>query len=192
MSLDKGFQVEVSKTVIRQAKRGDIAAFEHIYLVYADACYSLANRICGQSSMAEDIVQESFIKMMQKIKHYRAEGLFAGWLSRIVTHETIDRIKGNSKVHWLGEDNLEFEESNDLFSYNWLEACSDLDNLISHLSATARAVFLLHEVEGLSHKEIATLFDKTESFSKVTLSRAYATLKSVASAIQQENQDAFK
>jgi len=186
MSQDKGFQLEVSKDIIRRAKRGDMEAFEQIYVAYVDASYSLALRICGQPAMAEDIVQESFIKMMHKIDSYRAEGLFAGWLSRIVTHETIDRIKGNTKVHLLGEEGFENEESTDLFSYNWLDACNDLDNLISNLSTTARAVFLLHEIEGFNHKEIAALFDKTESFSKVTLSRAYATLKAVAIATQQE------
>ena len=192
MSQHKGFQVEVSKEVIRRAKRGEVDAFEQIYLTYFTASHALAMRICGQTAMAEDIVQESFIKMMHNIQKYRGDGLFAGWLSRIVTQKTINRIKGNAKVHLVGDEVLDNKESKDLFSYNWLDACSDIEALLENLSAVSRAVFLLHEVEGFNHKEIAELFDKTESFSKVTLSRAYAKLRKVVTMPQKESESAFK
>jgi RNA polymerase sigma-70 factor (ECF subfamily) len=76
-----------------------------------------------------------------------------------------------------------------LFNYNWLESCRDIESLTCQLSNTNRAVLLLHEVEGYSHKEIAKLFDKSESFSKVALSRAYAALRQIVA--KQEPIDAF-
>ena len=81
-------------------------------------------------------------------------------------------------------------ESNDLFDLNWLEACSDLTYLLNQLSVTSRTVVLLHEVEGYNHKEISQFYQKSESFSKVTLSRAYAQLKMLA--LDKENNSAFK
>jgi len=192
MSKNKGFQQEISTELIRQAQRKDMNAFEQIYVTYADACYGLALRICGQPAVAEDIVQESFMKLMNRIDTYRADGLFAGWLSKIVTYETINRLKANNKVYSLTEEQMLAEEAVDLFDCNWLEACLDLDSLLDNLSATARAVFILHEVEGFNHKEIADFFFRTESFSKVTLSRAYKLLRDVVATAEQESKYALK
>ncbi len=117
---------------------------------------------------------------MAGIGSYRNKGSFPGWIRRIVANETINRIKSESRLKLVTEETNFEPESENLFDHNWLSACRDLDNLLSHLSVTARAVLLLHEVEGYSHFEIAQLYEKSESFSKVTLSRAYNKLRQVA------------
>ena len=192
MTTKTGFAQEVPQELIRLAKDGDYDAFEQIYKIYADASYNLALRYCGQSATAQDVVHEAFIKLINRIDSYRGDGSFAGWLRRIVTHEAINRIRANSRIHLVGEDELVTSESPNLFDQNWLEACRDLDKLTGQLSETARAVLYLHEVEGYSHKEIADLFDKSESFSKVTLSRAYSALKKMVESAQLEQHNAFK
>jgi RNA polymerase sigma-70 factor (ECF subfamily) len=174
-----GFQQQLPNEVIRQAQAGDMLAFETIYNTYANACYSLALRISGNAALAQDIVQEVFIKIINKISSFRNEGYFAGWVRRIVANETINRIKSETRLHLVGEEEALNCPSGDLFEQDWLSACRDLDTLVTKLSATSRAVLLLHEVEGYSHKEIAELYGKSESFSKVTLSRAYASLKKI-------------
>lgn len=190
MTLATGFQQQIPQKVICKAQAGDMQALESIYQTYADACYNLAIRICNNPMLAQDVVQEVFIKVMQRISSFRNQGSFAGWLRRIVAHETINRIKSESRLHLVTENEIRNIESNDLFDLNWFSACRDLDGMLKHLSVTARAVLWLHEVEGYNHKEIASLYDKSESFSKVTLSRAYANLKKLA--LKQEQKNAFK
>ncbi|TQV86551.1 RNA polymerase sigma factor [Aliikangiella coralliicola] len=191
MTTKIGFQQELPEEVVEQAKRGDMKAFEQIYRTYANACYSVALRICDQTTMAQDVMQESFVKVMRRIESFRGDGRFASWLKQIVIHETINRIRSNNRIHLVGEDELLKSESKDLFNQSWLDVCRDLDSFLSRLSTTARAVLLLHEVEGYSHREIANLFGKSESFSKITLFRAYAALKQLAEK-QQERQNALK
>jgi RNA polymerase sigma-70 factor (ECF subfamily) len=181
MPIDKGFSIEISHEVIRQAKEDNLDAFEEIYNTYSKACYLLAWRVCGQEAMAQDIVHDVFIKVMHKIKDFRSDGYFVGWIRQIVVRETINRVKSESRLHLITNEELCNEKCTDLFNYNWLESYRDIESLTCHLSATSKAVLLLHEVEGYNHKEIANFFDKSESFSKVTLSRAYAVLKKIVS-----------
>lgn len=186
----KGFQQVISRDVIQLAQTGDMLAFEQIYLMYADASYNLALRITDNQALAQDIVQEAFIKIMNKVADFRHEGSFAGWLRRIVVYETINRIKHENKLYLVTENECVETESNDLFDYEWLNACMDLNVFLTQLTMTSRTVLLLHEVEGYKHKEIASLYGKSESFSKITLSRAYASLRNIA--LKQEQQHAFK
>lgn len=185
-----GFQQQISQDLIRQAQTGDMLAFERIYQTYADACYTLALRISGNRTLAQDVVQEVFIKVINKIKDYRNEGHFAGWLRRIAANETINRLRSETRLHLVGEDQVENYPANNLFEIEWLNACRDLSGLLSKLNTTSRAVLLLHEVEGYSHKEIAKMYNKSESFSKITLSRAYARLR--GSVLKQEQKNALK
>jgi RNA polymerase sigma factor (sigma-70 family) len=171
------FSVEIPNEIIEQAKSGSSDAFEQIYRTYSKSCYLLAWRILGNKTLAQDIVHDVFIKVMNKIHTFQANGYFAGWLRKIVVRESINRIKVEAKIHLISDDDLHNIECTDLFNNNWLSSCHDLEALTCHLSTTSRAVLFLHEVEGYNHKEIALLFNKSESFSKVTLSRAYRTLK---------------
>lgn len=190
MTIATGFQQQVTKELIKQAQTGDMLAFEKIYKTYASACFQLAFRISGNKILAQDIIQEVFIKVINKITDYRDEGNFAGWIRRITSNETINRIKSENRLHLVGEELSETYPSNDLFDHDWLSACRDLERLLSQLSTTSRAVLLLHEVEGYKHKEIAQIFEKSESFSKATLSRAYASLRKII--LKQEQKNAFK
>ena len=174
------------------AKKGDMDAFEQIYRTYSSASYSLSYRICGQKTMTEDSVHEAFIKIMKNINQFKNEGSFAGWCRRIVTFETINRVKQASRLSLLGNEVLENTSNSDLFDHNWLENRIDFEMLIQQLSPLFRAVFTLHEIEGYSHKEIAKLFSKSVSFSKVRLSRTYMNLKQLALSAKQEQPDAPK
>ena len=186
----KGFQQAVSPSVIRLAQIGDMSAFEEIYQQYSDASYNLALRITDNEALAQDIVQEVFIKVMNKVTDFKHQGSFAGWLRRIVVYETINRVKSESKTYLVTENEYVETESNDLFNFEWLSACIDLNVLLKQLTITSRTVLLLHEIEGFKHKEIADLYGKSESFSKITLSRAYASLRKTA--LIQEQRHAFK
>lgn len=185
MSQRLGFNQVISTDVIEKAKQGDVQAFEQLYRLLSNACYVVAFRMCGHHLTAEDIVHEAFIKIMKNIGSYQSQGSFSGWCRRIVMHETINRVKAITRLQVV--DKFEDHEvENELFTQNWLNDSIDLAKLTEHLKPIQRAVFFLHEVEGYSHKEIADFFDKSESFSKVTLSRSYQVLKSAALSCEQE------
>lgn len=190
MSSYQGFQQELSRQLIQQAQKGDMKALEQIYNTYGDTCYNLALRICGQPTMAQDILQDTFLKIINKISSYRADGSFAGWIRQIVARETIDHIRKNNRFQLVGEQDFIFEDSPDVLSGHWIDICRDLEHLTSKLSVKARAVLFLHEVEGYNHAEIGRLFNKSESFSKVTLKRAFATLRAIT--LKQETENAPK
>lgn len=185
-----GFQKQLPQAVIDKAINGDMVALEMVYLTYADACFSLAFRISQDQALAQDIVQEAFIKVINKIGNFKNEGSFAGWIRRLVVNETINRVKSQSILRLVVQDEVEEPASKDLFDFNWLITCQDLEELLKNLSTESRAVLLLHEVEGYTHKEIAGLYGKSESYSKVTLSRAYKNLQKQVK--EQEKYNAFK
>lgn len=185
-----GFQQVLPVEVIKLAQQGDVDSFETIYKTYFSACYRTVYRICNNQVVAQDIVQEIFIKVLKSVSQYQFKGSFSGWLKRIAICAAIDHINSHNKISLVPDQEHGLLESNDLFDLNWLEACSDLTYLLNQLSVTSRTVVLLHEVEGYNHKEISQFYQKSESFSKVTLSRAYAQLKMLA--LDKENNSAFK
>jgi len=176
----KGFHQDLPKEVITQAQSGSPIALQSIYQTYGEACYNLAVRICGNKYLSQDIVQESFITIINKISQFNHSGSFAGWVRRITANETINRIRAETKLYLVDDFKTESLESNDLFGIEWLNANLDLNILLNQLSTTQRAVLILHELDGFTHKEIAKMFDNSESFSKTTLSRAYSHLKELA------------
>lgn len=173
----KGFSKQLPDKVVIKAKKGDRIALELVYQTYVDASYTLAFRMCQNQSLAQDITQESFIKVINNICTFEQKGSFAGWIRKIVVREALNRMKADRNVNWESDWDIDELQCDDLFTYDWLSACVDLENLLANLSVTARTVLLLHEVEGLTHKEIAEIYGKSESFSKTTLNRAYKHLK---------------
>jgi len=180
MSTNKGFNLQLSKEVITQAQSGDHLALQTIYETYGEACYNLAFRICGNKLLSQDIVQESFILLINKINQFNHIGSFSGWVRKITANETINRIRSETKLYLIDDYETESIASTDLFGIAWLDASLDLNKLLNQLTNTQRAVLILHELDGFTHKEIALMFSKSESFSKTNLSRAYIQLKELA------------
>jgi RNA polymerase sigma factor (sigma-70 family) len=178
MSEYKGFGQQIEISLIAKAQAGDVSSMEAIYKAYAKPCYLLAIRITSNPSASQDIVHEVFLKVIKKITQFKASGNFAGWIRQITANESIDYLKRNSRIQEQSELDETLEASSQ-FETQWWDTIKDLDKLTSKLSDSARAVLFLHELEGFSHKEIAALFGKTESFSKQSLSRAFSQLKNM-------------
>jgi RNA polymerase sigma factor (sigma-70 family) len=180
-----GFSQHTPKIAIELAQSGDRKAMHDIYIMYASPCFCLAKRLLGDQTAAQDVVHSIFVKVMNNITSFSHSGSFAGWLRQISVNESIAYIKGNSQF----VENREYEshssgdEQNGLlksrYGIRWWETCKDLEKLTQRLSGDARAVLFLHELEGYSHKDIAALFGKSESFSKQTLYRAFKQLRAM-------------
>lgn len=167
-----GFGAEIDEITLARARRGDGVAFEQIYRRYARAAYTLALRLCRRPDLAEDVVQEAFLKAMEKLSSYRGEAPFGAWLKRLVANSAIDRLRAERR--WVDPEFAGIAEpQQDAGSEAQVEALG----LLARMSAPARAALVLHELEGYSHTELAALFGRSESYSKSLLSRAIMRLR---------------
>lgn len=173
LGVNSGFGQMLDLEVLRLARRGNSSAFETIYRTYGRACYNVALRILGDAAAAEDIVQDVFLRMMATISSFRGEAPFGAWLKRMTVNSTIDVVRRNRRLDG-GDPTEHFANlvGNDASA----EARVDAWSLLMRLSPRERAVVVLHEMEGYTHKELASLFEQSESYSKSILARSLRRL----------------
>lgn len=163
--------------LVSRCKAGERKAQELLYKQFASKMLGVCFRYATDRMEAEDMLQNGFIKVFQKIADYRGDGAFEGWIRRIMVHSSIEYYRKHHKMMQVVDlGNAASEPSvNPLASAN-LEA-KDLMVLIQRLSPGYRIVFNLFAIEGYSHKEIAAITGITEGASKSQLSRARSILK---------------
>jgi RNA polymerase sigma factor (sigma-70 family) len=168
------FEIELDEMTLARARRGSLQACEKIYRAYHRPAYSVAFRVTQCPEMAQEIAQEAFITAFRKIRQYRGDAPFWGWLRRVVVNHAISTIRRNRR-----HDTVELQDYHEPEAprQEQLGLAMDLEAALARLGTEDRAVVWLHDVEGYSHKEIADLFGKTESFSKTRLSRARSRLR---------------
>lgn len=168
-----GFAQLLDEVTLQRARRGDAAAFAAIYDRYAIACYNLALRILGEPSAAQDIVHDVFVRLIGGLRGFRGDAPFGAWLKRMVTNATIDALRGRQRFVDVEDDALA------VFAATTDDADDRIDAwaLLMRLPPRARAIVVLHEAEGYTHKELAQWFGQSESWSKSILSRALAHLR---------------
>jgi RNA polymerase sigma factor (sigma-70 family) len=174
-----GFAQDVEAMTLARAQRGDMQAFATLYERFGRPCFSLALRMLGQRQHAEDLVQEVFLKMMDTIRSYRGDAPFGAWLKRLTVNACIDHLR---RQRGVVEDNPEAQLANMAGEANETSTMVDAWSLLERLSPRARAVLVLHEFEGYTHSELATLFGQSESYSKSILARALGRLNSLVTA----------
>lgn len=168
-----GFGQELDAITLERARRGDMDACAAIYRRFGTACFNLALRILGDRAAAEDVVQEVFLKMMNTLPGFRGEAPFGVWLKRMTANATIDTLRAGQR--FAAEDPEALFAS--MASRN-VDADLRVDawTLLMRLPPRARAVLVLHELEGYTHKELSDLFGQSESYSKSILARALKKL----------------
>lgn len=168
------FDIELDEMTLAQARRGQVPACERIFRAYQQPAYSVAFRICQCRETAQEITQEAFITAFRKIRQFRGDAPFWGWLRRVVVNHAISTLRRGPKG-----DVLEFQDYHAPATgeQEQVGLAMDLEAALAALDAEDRAVVWLHDVEGYAHQEIADLFGMTESFSKTRLSRARSRLR---------------
>lgn len=163
--------VDSEAQLIAAARGGDREALGALYRRHAGQAYSLALRISGDPDRAQDLVQDAFLRAFERLDRYRGDAPFGAWLKRILTNLSVDRARGDWR--WvLDEERLQAEVATATESARHIDALG----LLGQLAPMARMVLVLYEYEGYSHAEIAELLQRTEVWSKTTLSRARARL----------------
>lgn len=147
-----------------------------LYQRFAPKMYGVCLRYAGNAEEAEDILQEGFIKVFNKIGSFRNEGSFEGWIRRIFVNTAIENFR--KKIHL--QPITEYEE--DTVEGKYLSvldnlAEKDIIQLVQQLSPGYRTVFNMYVVEGYTHRQIAEALGISEGTSKSQLSRAKQILQ---------------
>ncbi len=164
---------DIDELTLRRARNGESAAFARLYDRYAKPAYNLALRMLGDSAAAEDVVQEVFLRLFDRVRGYRGDAPFGAWLRRLVANASIDELR---RRRWL-ESEAELPVSQLPQTRAMGEAQVEAWQALMSLPATARAIVILHEIEGFTHGEMALMFGQSESYSKSVLSRALQRLR---------------
>ena len=175
------FYAELDPSTLRAAQRGDRVAFESIYRQYRRASYTLALRVLGEAAAAEDVVQDVFVRLFDAIKRFRGDAPFGAWLRRMVANATVDELR---RRRWLDDTVAPDTFAASPMSMGLPEQQAEAWALLQRVPPVARAVLVLHEVEGYTHKEMAQMFGQSESYSKSILARALHRLSESATPTQ--------
>lgn len=166
------------------AAAGDALAFERLYRRHLARIHSLARRMVGDD-LANELTQDIFVRVWEKLGTYRGEAAFGTWLYRVGVNVILGRRKqlGIRRERYVAAGDEVIEQlSTDPGGraggrVGSRETAVDFEAAIQHLPAGARAVFILHDVEGYKHREIAGLLEITEGTSKSQLHRARMILR---------------
>jgi RNA polymerase sigma-70 factor (ECF subfamily) len=155
--------------LVRRARRGEMAAYDELVRRYQERIYATIYHMTANHEDANDLTQESFIKAYSALKSFKGGSSFYTWLYRIAVNKTINFLKQRRNKHHLSLDDLDFnaEHDPDLVSLisektphrevNLSELQKKLNEALMKLSESHRTVVVLHDVQGVSHDEIAAI-----------------------------------
>jgi RNA polymerase sigma-70 factor (ECF subfamily) len=181
--------------VLARAQAGDHHAFAHLYSLHKRRIYSLCLRMVGNIAEAEDLTQEAFLQLHRKIATFRGDSAFSTWLHRLAINVVLMQLrkKGLSLIS-LDEAMEPAPEEGPGRSFGapdlTLTGAIDrlaLERAVADLPAGYRLIFILHDVEGFEHNEIAAMLDCSIGNSKSQLHKARLKLReALRSTVQQE------
>src|SRR6266545_2851421 len=152
------------------AAGGDASAFERLYRTHVARIHSLTRRMLGGHD-ADEVTQDIFVRTWQKLGQFRGESAFSTWLHRLAVNVVIERRRSFAIQRERMSDD---PSALDLLTVAPARADLrvDFEQAIDQLPPGAREIFVLHDVEGYKHREIAVLLDITSGTSKRQLHRA--------------------
>ncbi|MEP6493742.1 MAG: RNA polymerase sigma factor [bacterium] len=167
---------------VARAAAGDRTAFERLYRLHLNRVFSLCARMVTDRAHAEELTQDVFVRAWEKLHLFRGESSFSTWLHRLTVNLVLNARKSE------GRQRSRFEETDE--EMGGMDALPgvvgmplapgdllDLDDAITRLPPGARRVFLLHDVEGYKHEEIAEMLGVTSGATKAQLHRARLLLR---------------
>jgi RNA polymerase sigma-70 factor (ECF subfamily) len=182
-------------TAIRHAQAGDAAAFEFLYQLHGRRVYALCLRMVSNPADAEDLAQEAFLQLFRKISTFRGESAFSTWLHRMTVNVVLMRLRKKSLPTDSLEETIDPDAENSAPKRDVgapdlrLSGAVDRVNLersIEKLPPGYRTVFVLHDVQGYEHNEIADIMGCSVGNSKSQLHKARTRLREL---LQEEIRD---
>ncbi len=176
MNPASSFAIDVPAALVDRARRGEASAYEQIYRRFERPVFTLALRLTGEREDAQDVLQDTMLKLFDRIGEFRSESPFWGWLRQIAVNEALMRLRKRSRQP-LTDDADEVElEGHDTLPPQAADAAL-LARVLHGLPDATRSVLWLYHAEGYTHDEIAGLMGRTTSFSKSQLARGTRRLR---------------
>ena len=163
---------------VRAAAAGDRQAFQRLYRLHVDRIYGAVFRLAGYDhARAEDLTQDAFVRAWQKLAGFRHESAFSTWLYRLAVNVALMdiRARGADPVTMMDEDSIPDHGETPFCAAEREE----LERAIGKLPPRARAVLVLHDIEGWRHEEIGAELGMAVGSSKAQLHRARGLLRKV-------------
>jgi RNA polymerase sigma-70 factor (ECF subfamily) len=165
---------------VARAKRGDERAFESLYRRHVGRIHALCLRLAHDHAEADELTQDVFVRVWQRLATFRGESAFGTWLHRLA----VNVVVSDRRSAWRRERRVADQDpADDAAPTAALDRSAspgvrlDLEQAMARLPAGARTVFVLHDVEGYEHKEIAEIVGIAEGTSKAQLFRARRLLR---------------
>lgn len=179
------FAIDVPDALLARMRQGERAAFEQIYRWFERPVFTLALRICGEREQAADVLQDTMLKVIDRIGEFRGRGgtegansPFWGWLRQIAVNEALMALRRRRRP---GEDGDHLDDVDAIDERTPPPpAAADaarLQRALEALPANTRTVLWLYHAEGYTHDEIGALMQRTASFSKSQLARGSRRLR---------------
>jgi RNA polymerase sigma-70 factor (ECF subfamily) len=164
--------------LVARCQAGDVGAFETLYLRHASRIYSLACRMAGSPEDGEDLLQEIFLQAHRKLGSFKGDAAIGTWLYRLAVNHCLDYVRSRqAKMNKLTET-LDAEGSFEPVARRESPVARlDLERAIERLPEGCREAFVLHDVEGFDHKEVADLLGIAEGTSKSQVFKARMKLR---------------
>jgi RNA polymerase sigma-70 factor (ECF subfamily) len=160
---------------VARAAAGDVRAFEHLYRAHLSRVHSLVRRMTGGRD-TDELTQDVFVRAWQKLGSFRGDSAFGTWLHRLAVNVVIERFRTDTARRQRLHDGEEIFETLPGARHS-ADLSMDFESAIAKLPEGAREIFVLHDVEGYKHHEIATLLGISAGTSKAQLHRARMMLR---------------
>jgi RNA polymerase sigma-70 factor (ECF subfamily) len=180
---------------IQRARNGDREVFEYLYRLHSRRVYAVCLRMVGNTAEAEDLTQETFLLLLRKIHTFRGESAFSTWLHRLAVNLVLMRLRKKSppivSIEAASDpDDETASPSIDIGAPDLLLEGSidriNLERCLKRLPAGYRAVFVLHDIQGYQHNEIAEITGRSVGVSKSQLHKARTRLRELLHELQRE------
>jgi RNA polymerase sigma-70 factor (ECF subfamily) len=172
--------VSADLEIAQRCQAGDGAAFEELYRRYSGRLFNLAWRMAGSSDAAEDLLQEIFLAAHRKLHGFRGESSLGTWLYRLAVNHCLDYLRGRQAKMSRATEPLDEGQPSPGTRVS-VVAKLDLERAIARLPEGCRAAFLLHDVEGFEHREVAAILGISEGTSKSQVHKARMRLRAMLS-----------
>ena len=167
--------------LVQRCRDGEVGAFEELYRQHSGRLFSLAVRMLGNQTDAEDQLQEIFLSAHRKLQSFRGESALGTWLYRLAMNQLLDYVRSRAArtgqlTDGLDDATLLADAGGHRLADRAIERL-DLERALAELPEGCRAAFLLHDVEGFEHKEVSDVLGIAEGTSKSQVHKARLRLR---------------
>lgn len=167
--------------LVERCRRGELGAFEELYRAHSGRLYSLACRMLGNPADAEDQLQEIFLSAHRKLDSFRGDSALGTWLYRLATNQILDHVRSRAAragqlTDGLDDASLLADGGGQRLADRAIDRI-DLERALAELPEGCRAAFVLHDVEGLEHREVSEVLGIAEGTSKSQVHKARLRLR---------------